>query len=325
MNGNAPQKRSLSCQDRTKRVLSALYVLGCAFISSTSTSMAADYGASNSEAATNVPWMVEDQQSATNWYRTQDSGVPQATLPRPEATQPRAQLTGNSEVEQWSGRRKRTKSFNQDAFTQDPALRKPDRFADNPQLDTDGVRHFANGKHFDLSKISIDQAVDTANASTLGNKPRPDQGNRPNPGNQLSGGMASSSFPAPWGSGGNFGTGHSGNYGNASSGNFGNASSGDFGNASGSNFGNASSSNFGNGSNGNFGNGSNGNFGNGSSSNFGNGSTGNFGNGPRRNFGNGQRGNFGNGRGQFSNSGQMTPQRMQRREARRLARMIRDW
>jgi hypothetical protein len=297
MKGPAPKTRNSSDHRRIKRFAPGLFMLIWAFISPTSTLMAADYDASNGDAATNVPWMVEDQQSATNWDRRQDSDVrpPQASLPKPEPL-------GNSQVEQWSGHKKRLKNTYQEAFNTDPAVRKPDRFVDNPQLDTDGVRHFSNGKHFDLSKISIDQAVDTANASTLGNRPQQDHGNRRSSGNQFNGGMASSSFAPAWGPGGSFG------------------------NASSANFGNGSSGNFGNGSNGNFGNGSSGNFGNGSNGNFGNGSSGNFANGSSGNFGNASSGNFGNRRGQFSNSGPMTmAQRMQRREARRLARMIRNY
>ena len=45
----------------------------------------------------------------------------------------------------------------------DNSMRKPDRFADNPMIGPDGVRHFANGKHFDLSQMPIDQAVATVN------------------------------------------------------------------------------------------------------------------------------------------------------------------
>jgi hypothetical protein len=73
---------------------------------------------------------------------------------------------------------------NDDAASADPALRKPDKFADNPQVDEDGVRHFANGKHFDLSKMSLDDAIATTNASTLGAKKQ----RVPNPGNLLANG-----------------------------------------------------------------------------------------------------------------------------------------
>ncbi|HEY9759072.1 MAG TPA: hypothetical protein V6C97_28155 [Oculatellaceae cyanobacterium] len=45
----------------------------------------------------------------------------------------------------------------------DNSMRKPDRFVDNPVTDSDGVRHFSNGKHFDLSQMSIDQAITTVN------------------------------------------------------------------------------------------------------------------------------------------------------------------
>jgi hypothetical protein len=30
----------------------------------------------------------------------------------------------------------------------------------NPKVDANGIRHFSNGKHFDLSKMSVDQAVE---------------------------------------------------------------------------------------------------------------------------------------------------------------------
>ncbi len=55
-----------------------------------------------------------------------------------------------------------------DSSNQDSVLRKPDKYAENPQVDAEGVRHFANGKHFDLSKMSLDDAVAQTNASTLG-------------------------------------------------------------------------------------------------------------------------------------------------------------
>jgi len=49
--------------------------------------------------------------------------------------------------------------------TDDSLLPKPDRFVDTPQIDADGVRHFSNGKHFDLSKMSLDQAIDSRRSS----------------------------------------------------------------------------------------------------------------------------------------------------------------
>lgn len=41
----------------------------------------------------------------------------------------------------------------------------PDRFADSPQVDAQGVRRFANGRHHDLSSMSVDQAVAESDAS----------------------------------------------------------------------------------------------------------------------------------------------------------------
>jgi len=62
------------------------------------------------------------------------------------------------------------------AATFDTLPRPPDKFADNPLPDADGVRHFANGKHFDLSKMPLEQAIDMTNASTLDpNQPKPRQ------------------------------------------------------------------------------------------------------------------------------------------------------
>jgi len=71
----------------------------------------------------------------------------------------------------------------------DPAFRKPDKFADNPDVDADGVRHFANGKHFDLSKMSLEAAVASTNASTMVPQKRPNPKNAnaiANGGNPLS-------------------------------------------------------------------------------------------------------------------------------------------
>jgi len=43
--------------------------------------------------------------------------------------------------------------------------RKPDKFADNPQVDENGIRHFANGRHYDLKAMPIEQAVSISQAS----------------------------------------------------------------------------------------------------------------------------------------------------------------
>jgi len=63
------------------------------------------------------------------------------------------------------GMRPRRNNMDQDPVSTDPSLRQPDQFADNPSVDADGVRHFANGQHFDLSKISIDQAIGAVRSS----------------------------------------------------------------------------------------------------------------------------------------------------------------
>ncbi len=49
----------------------------------------------------------------------------------------------------------------------DNGTRRPDRFADSPHVDACGIRHFANGRYFDLSKMSIDQALSTVNQPPL--------------------------------------------------------------------------------------------------------------------------------------------------------------
>jgi hypothetical protein len=58
-----------------------------------------------------------------------------------------------------------------DPASADPTMRKPDKFVDNPEKDADGVRHFSNGKHFDLSKMSMDKALDIAKTPTPGTTP----------------------------------------------------------------------------------------------------------------------------------------------------------
>ncbi len=224
MQASGAPKRQACSHDWTNRVLS-IVLLGSLLFSSTASAHAA--GALDDDAS--VPWMVEDQQSAANHYRAQDDDgrQPQARLPRPEANTPRFVNTDNQPIEQWAGGR-----HNQ-AFSANPSLRKPDRFADNPETDSAGVRHFSNGKHFDLSKMSIDQAVDTANSSTLSNKPfAPDAGNRPRHGNQFNSRVASSLADPTW----------AGTYGgkgitNFDNGNFGNNQGGNFGNNQGGNFG----------------------------------------------------------------------------------------
>lgn len=56
----------------------------------------------------------------------------------------------------------RLNRMNANAAVTDPNLRPPDKFVDNPDVDADGVRHFGNGKHFDLSKDSLVAVLDEA-------------------------------------------------------------------------------------------------------------------------------------------------------------------
>jgi hypothetical protein len=64
-------------------------------------------------------------------------------------------------------RRRARNDFNQGGLAgAEQPFRRPDRYVDNPQVDADGVRHFANGKHFDLSKASATEAIDSAAASS---------------------------------------------------------------------------------------------------------------------------------------------------------------
>ncbi len=48
----------------------------------------------------------------------------------------------------------------------------PDSAALNPAVDAEGIRHFSNGKHFDLSKMSVDQAVENTGRTELGESPK---------------------------------------------------------------------------------------------------------------------------------------------------------
>jgi hypothetical protein len=59
----------------------------------------------------------------------------------------------------------RNRNRNNPDPTADTGIRQPDRVADNPQVDGDGVRHFSNGKHLDLSKMSLDDAIGATNSS----------------------------------------------------------------------------------------------------------------------------------------------------------------
>jgi hypothetical protein len=68
----------------------------------------------------------------------------------------------------------RFKSTRYDLSAADDALfHKADKYADSPQVDADGVRHFGNGRHFDLSKTSLNDAISQTNTSTLGGKKKP--------------------------------------------------------------------------------------------------------------------------------------------------------
>ena len=77
-------------------------------------------------------------------------------------------------VDQYRGSRRRQKRFNSPEDNQyaatgalpSPANQnpRPDKFADFPDTDASGVRHFANGRHYDLKNISIEQAVATSAA-----------------------------------------------------------------------------------------------------------------------------------------------------------------
>jgi len=42
----------------------------------------------------------------------------------------------------------------------------------NPEVDAAGVRHFSNGKHFDLRKISMDQAIENTGRTETQDSPR---------------------------------------------------------------------------------------------------------------------------------------------------------
>jgi hypothetical protein len=302
--GSAPKTPGFSDIGWNGRVLHGLFWLASSYLLvSVSSVNAAEYSGTESELAapstsTSVPWMVEDQQSATNFYRSQDTPARQAqsATDRSPGTQqwgtdvapPRQQQAQQHDwqVEQWSGRRAKitggqgtsNTSNNQNPLAVDASVRPPDRFADNPQLDADGIRHFSNGKHFDLNKISLVQAVDTTNASPLNNQGRrPNHPNRPGAGSQFAGGsVANTSYNPPLQFGGGFGN-QGGGFGNQSGG-FGNQS-GQFSNQ-------------------------------------------------RGQFAN-QAGRFNNQAGGFSNQGRPSnlemQQRRQIRQARRMARLIREW
>jgi hypothetical protein len=101
-------------------------------------------------------------------------------------------FNGNS-----NGNNKRNRKRKEPDLTVD--VKQPDRVADNPQVDGDGVRHFSNGKHLDLSKMSLDQAIGATNAA--GDDPFPNTNNNRNSsniynaGNRLSSGNAISNAP----------------------------------------------------------------------------------------------------------------------------------
>jgi hypothetical protein len=80
-------------------------------------------------------------------------------------------------------RRRARSDFNQRGVSDaEQPFRRPDRYVDNPQVDADGARHFANGKHFDLSKVSATEAIDSAAATNQNpNLARPAQNYWPTP------------------------------------------------------------------------------------------------------------------------------------------------
>jgi hypothetical protein len=69
---------------------------------------------------------------------------------------------GNNNFNNPNRNNKRNRNRNPDPTAD---VKQPDRVADNPQVDGDGVRHFSNGKHLDLSKMSLDAAIGATNAS----------------------------------------------------------------------------------------------------------------------------------------------------------------
>jgi hypothetical protein len=110
-------------------------------------------------------------------------------IPAPKQKQLTQQVTGNRiqrsqsipQIEQWIGNRlKRVPISNADSddsdFSDSPASdenypsRKHDKFVDYPQLDTDGARHFQNGKYFDLNNTPVTVAIDAVKSSVLGDR-----------------------------------------------------------------------------------------------------------------------------------------------------------
>jgi len=48
-----------------------------------------------------------------------------------------------------------------------------DRYVNTPQLDQEGIRHFANGRHFDLNQVPVAQAVQTVPTTAQNPQNRP--------------------------------------------------------------------------------------------------------------------------------------------------------
>ena len=105
-------------------------------------------------------------------------GNKQARLPPPPPLQTSGMLTPAENQSRLNGpafnmpfqgnqRRNPVDSPETDAANSDASLRRIDKFVDHPQIDEDGVRHFNNGKYFDLSKVTMQEAVDSTNASQL--------------------------------------------------------------------------------------------------------------------------------------------------------------
>jgi hypothetical protein len=175
--------------------------VSAAFAISTPIAMAAD---------ANEPFMVEQTQQSDapnqkpqNWQVEQWAGATHRIKRFNPDGSNSSDLSGpsglnNNDPDNGQNYRRRRRQFNNanmpDPTSTDPTNKQPDRITDNPQTDADGVRHFANGKHFDLSKMPLDKALDIAKAPN----PNIRQG-----GNQFAGGNANSYTPTSPRQGGN--------------------------------------------------------------------------------------------------------------------------
>jgi hypothetical protein len=97
--------------------------------------------------------------SSTLLQSVENSGYPDMRQRRHHRHNGRFGLVNNTMNQGMRPRR------DQDPTATDNSVRPPDQFADNPSIDADGVRHFANGQHFDLNKVSINQAIGAVKAS----------------------------------------------------------------------------------------------------------------------------------------------------------------